>query len=271
MNADHINAVEVQANGKIVVVGTKQENFWLARYRADGSLDTGFGENGQVITDLFGGNDYVNDLAIQSNGRIVAVGGAEGDFAVARYHYNGTLDESFSFDGKLHSDFDGGVDSAAAVVIQPDGKIVVGGWARDCGVLDCNDNEFALARYNPNGIPDTSFDGDGKRTIGFGSNLEEVRTLVLEPDGRIVALGFTCRGGDCIFAMARLLPDGPLDNTLDGDGKFSSNLLSYKNSPTVFEFKSRSEAGQPDGKIVVAGWVDMNVAEQMELIRFHFK
>ena len=106
-------------------------------------------------------------MALQANGKIVAVGDAArpsaSDFALARYNPNGSLDTTFSGDGKQTTDF-GGVDVANGVALQGDGKIVAvgqrGGTASD----------FALARYNPNGSLDTSFSGDGKQTTDFGAD-----------------------------------------------------------------------------------------------------
>ena len=96
-------------------------------------------------------------MALQGDGKIVAVGRAgAGDFALARYNPNGSLDTSFSGDGKQTTDF-GGSDAANGVALQGDGKIVaVGRGAAATG------DDFALARYNPNGSLDTSFSGDGR-------------------------------------------------------------------------------------------------------------
>jgi uncharacterized delta-60 repeat protein len=124
------------------------------------------------------------------------------DVALARYLPNGTLDSTFSGDGKLITDFGGG-DGASALALQPDGKIVVAGTP--CFASgNCN---FALARYNPNGTLDTSFSGDGKLTtdINTGST-DSTSALALQPkDGRIVVAGTSCSptGSNCNFALAR--------------------------------------------------------------------
>ena len=108
-------------------------------------------------------------MALQADGKIVAVGvAAGGDFALARYNPNGSLDTSFSGDGKQTTDF-GGFDEANGVVLQRNGKIV-GGRASQGPRSD-----FALARYNPNGSLDPSFSGDGKQTTDFGGTDEATR------------------------------------------------------------------------------------------------
>ena len=111
-----------------------------------------------------------------------------GNFALARYNPNGSLDTSFSGDGKQTTDF-GGSDGAAGVALQGDGKIVA------VGSTSAGDGDFALARYNPNGTLDTGFSGDGKQTTSFGGNGDPPRRVdfalgvALQADGKIVAVG----------------------------------------------------------------------------------
>jgi uncharacterized delta-60 repeat protein len=142
------DGVAIQADGKIVAVGGAGpfgpgQDFGLARYNPDGTLDTSFSGDGLQTTDfLFGAGDEANDVALQANGRIVAVGVAGGgatgnDFGLARYNTNGSLDTSFSADGRKRTSF-GGSDSASGVALQGDGRIVAVG---------AGNGEFALARY----------------------------------------------------------------------------------------------------------------------------
>lgn len=128
-------AVAVQSDGRIVVAGDSGDNFAVARLNADGTLDSTFGTGGTVVTD-FGGSDRAEDVAVQSDGRIIVVGThgnplsgvqSENDFAVARYNSDGSLDITFGTGGKVTTDFAGDDDSADAVVVQSDGRIVVGG------------------------------------------------------------------------------------------------------------------------------------------------
>ena len=123
----------------------------------DGTLDTSFGASGEVTTDFNGGNDEIMAVAIQPDGKIVAAGYTStaglGDFALARYNSDGkTLDTNFDTDGKVTTDFtSNGDDRARAMVIQPDGKIVVAGFATVGSA-----KEFAVARYNTDGSLDTT-------------------------------------------------------------------------------------------------------------------
>ena len=133
-------AVAIQGD-KIVVAGFSDGDFALARYEANGNLDTSFGSGGKVTTDFGGDNDGASALAIQTDGKIVAAGtasvGVGVNFALARYDPNGSLDTDFGSGGKVTTDF-GPNTQAFGVAIQTDGKIVAAG-ASDFG--------FALARY----------------------------------------------------------------------------------------------------------------------------
>jgi uncharacterized delta-60 repeat protein len=202
--------VALQDNGKIVVVGVgrgpnQTDDFALARYNPNGSLDTRFSGDGKLRTD-FGGSDRANGVALQGDGKIVAVGVAPGpsqtsDFALARYNPNGSLDTSFSRDGRQRTDF-GRFEGASGVALQGDGKFVAVGSA-STGSLD---DDFVLARYNPNGTRDTSFSGDGRQTTDFGG-FEQASGVALQEDGKIVAVGFTGEGQtpQDNFALARYL------------------------------------------------------------------
>ena len=234
----------LQADGKIVVVGSACSmnacgDFALARYNPNGSLDTSFSGDGKQTTKL----GVTTGVAIQGDGKIIAVGyGGPGfdDFALARYNPNGTLDASFSGDGKELTDF-GGSDAANAVALQG-GKIVLAGTGSLGGTGGQN---FAVARYKPNGSLDATFSGDGKQTTDFGSG-DAANAVALQADGKIVAAGRGAGGGD--FALARYRANGSLDSTFSGDGEQTTNF----GFPTQFDGAS-GVALQGDGKIVAVG------------------
>ena len=180
-------------------------DFALARYNADGSLDTSFDSDGKLTTNVYG-NDVAYAISIQSDGKIV-VAGSSGNalsrsFSLARYNADGSLDSTFDSDGKLTTSF-GGFAYAYGVAIQSDGKIVVaGGVAND---LSPTNSDFALARYNPDGSLDTTFDSDGKLTTNLGG-IDYGRSIILQPDGRIIVAGYAMND----FAVARYYP-GTID------------------------------------------------------------
>ena len=154
---EYANDVAIQPDGKIVVAGQTGTAFALARYNTDGTLDSSFSGDGKQTTSFAGQSDIATGVAIQADGRIVAgghsfTGGAAArDFALARYNPDGTLDTSFSGDGKQTLDL-GSNDIAEGVAIQPDGRIVLAGH-QDLSALD---TRFAIARFEGGGTPPVS-------------------------------------------------------------------------------------------------------------------
>ena len=159
-------------------------------YAADGSLDSTFGNGGIVITDFGGYEDFGMDLEVQPDGRIVLVGsssdGLNPNFALARYNPDGSPDTTFGVDSKVSTDIAGGHDTAYAVALQPDGKIIAVGNASN-GI----DLDFALARYNPDGSLDTTFDLDGKVLSPISPYADYSTDVVLQPDGKILISGWS--------------------------------------------------------------------------------
>jgi uncharacterized delta-60 repeat protein len=235
--------VALQQDGKVVVaggiyLGSTCTSFALARYNPDGSLDHSFGSHGTVTTH-FGANDWTAcafAVAIQPDGKIVAAGSAGApaappgsgpvDFALARYNANGTPDPGFGSDGRVMTDF-GGDDRAAAIALQPDGKLVVAGRS-------------VVARYNADGSLDRSFGSDGNVALGF-----DAQAVNLQPDGKIVAAGFFPGYGYEPWVLARYKSDGSPDSSFGSGGEVA----------TAFSDHNYLEAIQlqPDGKIVAVG------------------
>jgi uncharacterized delta-60 repeat protein len=218
--ADQVNAVAIDTSGRTVVAGSAGPAFEtdvaVARYRAlDGSLDDpGFGPDGWRRTDFGGGIEAGTGVAIQPDGKVVVAGTDLSDFLLARYNTDGTLDSTFSGDGKLKTDFAGDSDRATGVAVQPDGRIVVGGFTFTGGAAA---HDFAVARYNPNGSLDTSFSGDGKQALDLGSN-DVAEGVALQSDGKIVLAGY--QEPDALngkFAIARFEGGGAAPDS-DGDG-----------------------------------------------------
>jgi uncharacterized delta-60 repeat protein len=244
--SDFAYGVALQADGKIVAVGTTADvltgasDFALARYNANGSLDTSFGGTGKVITDIAGGNDQANAVAVQpDDGQILVAGftkAATNDFAVLRYNPNGSLDPTFGGTGKVTTDFAGGDDIATAMALQPDGGIVVAGFGAG----------YEVARYNPNGSLDTTFNGDGTvvTTVGNGGRGEAV---TIQPDGKIVVAGYSfVIPGDAVVVV-RYNADGSFDTQTTTRFADLGNSYGY------------SVAIQPDGRIVAAGGTNHDI------------
>ncbi|MGN6617003.1 MAG: Calx-beta domain-containing protein [Ilyomonas sp.] len=305
-----INAMAVQKNGKIVVAGYKGDlrkaDFSLTRFNSDGSLDDVFGTEGKVLTDF---KDYTTSMAtcliLEGNGKIIAAGKANGDFAIARYNSsNGSLDNSFSDDGRITGFFPIASSNVTCIAVQKDGKVVVAGH-RSAGRLD-----LALNRYNPNGSIDKSFGTGGNVMTGlFGSYSNN--PVVIQEDGKIIVAG-TAYNQNFGFAFARYNTDGALDSTFGDHGKAIGNadlavssiaiqkdgkivavgdeyskstfvVVRYNNNGSLdelfgdkgkavtdFKSESNSVAIQKDGKIVVAGWADdPNLGAVFALVRYN--
>jgi uncharacterized delta-60 repeat protein len=193
---DQAHAIALQTDGKFVAAGRggASDDFAVARYNPDGSLDASFGTGGKVTTSFGSAGEQALDVALQPDGKIVAVGSGDVDWGLARYNADGSLDATFGSGGKVTTDVPGG-GAAFAVVLQNNGKIVVVGNAFVA------DGDFALARYNASGSLDAGFGNGGMVTTDFGGG-EQGLDGVLQLDGKIVAAGFTIRGGSS-FALAR--------------------------------------------------------------------
>ena len=257
----YASAVALQPDGKIVAAGTvfvnfdpgepSDTDFGLARYNPDGTPDAAFGNSGQVSTDFVGMEDDAFSVLIQPDGKIVAVGSANNsatyyDFAAVRYLSNGTIDTTFGVAGKVSTDFGvGGFDRAHSAALQPDGRIVAAGFAisQDGGVQN-----FAVARYTSSGVLDTTFSGDGKNQIDFGSCCQSAYQVLLQSNGKIVTVGYAnTESSDSDFLLARLSPRGSLDTSFGVGGKVRTSFGDLNGG-------ANGAALQADGKIVAVGF-----------------
>jgi len=245
-----VSSIARQLDGKIVAAGfgivEGNGNIAVARYYANGTLDTSFGTGGIVTTDISGVDDRGSALAIQSDSKIVVGGrsknGADNDFAVVRYNTNGTLDTNFSGDGKVTTHIGGTNETIYALAIQSGGKIVAAGHSYNGGFPD-----FAVVRYNTDGSLDTSFGSDGKVTTAVGSGNDVAYSVAIQADGKIVAAGYTYNGSNNDFAVVRYKGDGSLDTDFDTDGIVTTPIGSANDLST-------SVAIQSNGNIVAGGY-----------------
>jgi uncharacterized delta-60 repeat protein len=271
-------SVAVQPDGKIVAAGTVSSpvnltDFALSRYNTDGTLDASFGVGGKVTTDFAHFYDFASSVAIQQDGKIIVAGGAVispyGNFALARYNSDGTLDASFGTGGKVTTGFvttEFGQVSAQAysVAVQQDGKIVVAGEANIDGGYD-----FALVRYNSNGTLDASFGTGGRVTtdfdlVGQGFSFALASSVAIQPDGKIVAAGDARLSGGRDFALARYNSNGTLDASFGTGGRVTTDF-----SGSTFDDFAESVAVQQDGKIVAVGGVRTSGGFDFALVRYN--
>jgi uncharacterized delta-60 repeat protein len=251
--SDYGKSVTLQADGKILVAGNTMnygsapDTFSLARYNSDGSLDTSFDGDGKVTTDF---GPALNtglagqSIAMQGDGKILVAGYSQGTFKLVRYNTDGSLDPSFDGDGKVNTAFGFGFYSYAQFVnLQTDGKILVTGWGYPTSITN---SFFLLARYNPDGSLDTSFDTDGMAWTGMSPSYGFSSTL--QTDGKILVAG----GSPGSVALARFNPNGSMDASFGIGGSGTVNTVVNSGFSTSFEY-SYSVTVQADGKILVAG------------------
>jgi uncharacterized delta-60 repeat protein len=218
----------------------------VALKAVDGDLDPTFGSGGKVVTNFNLPASGAGGVAIQADGKIVAAGytydeTANIDFGAVRYLPDGTLDPTFDSDGRVTTDFFGLSDLANAVAIQSDGKIVLAGTS-----MQNLANDFALLRYNPDGSLDSSFDGDGKLTTDFSGGGDSAYGVVIQPGGKILAVGVSNGPQSSDVAIVRYNSDGSLDSTFGVGGKILADLSGGGGA-------AYGVVLQPDAKIVVVG------------------
>lgn len=265
-NYNECNAIAVQADGKIILAGSSVRlgddgfrHFLMVRYDEDGSVDTGFGVGGVVITVINTATityDGINDLAIQPDGKIIAAGytgyGSDTAFAIARYNDNGTLDSGFGTGGKRFGDYssDRFIDRFNALALRPNGKIVVAG---DYRVV--NSTDFAVTQFNSNGTIDSNFGTNGRTLTPVGNNNDSIRAIAIQPNGKIIAAGYatsiisypcftyTCHRNN--YALARYNANGTPDSNFGLNGTLVTRILG--------DSVINALALQDDGKIIAAG------------------
>jgi uncharacterized delta-60 repeat protein len=240
--------VKIQADGKVVACGTKSNadgtDFCIVRFNANGQLDNTFDTDGIAIIDFSGKTDEALNLAIQSDGKIIAAGyttnlSNDNDIAIIRLNTNGTLDNTFGTGGKVITNISGtSNDRASKVVIQADGKIVMIG----SGGADFF-NANVIVRYNTDGSLDNTFDTDGKLIgVSFApvtiNTLSDIKILA---DGKFIISGSSSNQP----AIGKLNSDGSFDLTFNTTGKLVIN-------ETIFGGNNCLIALQTDGKIVVS-------------------
>jgi uncharacterized delta-60 repeat protein len=255
------SSMALQADGKIVMAGGTLQDFILARFNADGSIDRSFGflGDGTVTTDMGSGFivEEATAVAVQADGKIVVVGYTAIDnappnpdgqptFALARYNADGRLDTSFGRQGRVSGNVNG---RARAVAIQPDGHIVVAGEFSFDSTNGSDFSDITIARFRPDGNLDPTFGADATgqiaRDLG-GSNT--ATNIVLQRDGKIVVSGRPAGGFPVAPSadhtdVARFLANGEFDDSFGTGGKVKLPGQSVGTGLAV----------QADGKVVLVG------------------
>ena len=203
------NAILIQPDKKIVLAGqvlndaTLRWQIGIARYNEDGSTDDTWDQDGLVFTGLDQADFTINAVVMDANKKII-VGGYFGTapsnnlFAVARYHLNGQLDETFGDEGILLGSYGAQNNQVNTIVIQPDEQILIAGSS-----LQGNRDLFAIARLDPDGAFDETFGDEGVVRPVIEQN-DGINGMALQQDGKLVVAGESFNGQRFSIAVARI-------------------------------------------------------------------
>jgi len=255
--SDFCHDMTIQPDGFILLAGESSKNnltdFALVRLDTNGSLDMSFGMGGKVITDLGGSYEYANAIAVQPDGKIIAAGKStdgsvtNANFAMIRYEVNGEIDTDFGVNGIAITSIRD-EDEAQGIIIMPDGKIVLGGFAAVNAKGD-----FALAGYLADGTEDKSFGTGGKVVTDLaGAGVSDYATsLLLDKNGKIVVAGaanYNTFEGSSDLGLVRYTAQGALDAGFANGGIDIIDVGGNSQIAALIQ--------QPDGKYLLAGQSD---------------
>lgn len=268
-NNDKANAIAVRPDGRILVAGNAaldgKECMLLAQFDADGTLDPDFGASG--ILKLLVGTDncQANALVLLDDGRCV-VGGSSFtddatryDMAVCRVLADGTLDGSFSDDGKVVVPVSADSDKGYALAVRPDGHVLIGGVRNETSSSQAT---VVVAQLDADGTPDASFGTDGIASLFAGGFPSRAEDILLQPDGKVLVCGTASPAATQRDAyLCRLEADGTPDVGFGDNGELRYGAPGlYRETPTLVL--------QPDGKVVIGGIDAGGGAVNALLIRF---
>lgn len=261
--SDNALGIAVQSDGSLLLGGrcytlSSGTRFCATRVSSTGALDASYGTGGTVVTAISPSSDLVGDALVQSDDKLVLVGGctmngANGqDGCLLRYTTAGAPDTTYSGDGRVTAAISvgNGDDQLAAALTQPDGKVVTAGT---CDSQGPTGTDTCMERYLADGSLDPSFDGDGKTLVPVspGGGDDGISALAQQPGGQLVAAGPCDYGGYPRFCLERYNPNGSLDTSFDVDGTVNTTI----GSATASTY-ARAIALQPDGRIIAAGYCD---------------
>jgi uncharacterized delta-60 repeat protein len=247
--ADQANAVAIQSDGKIVVVGSATltnpgfADFAIARYDTNGTLDSSFDGDGKVTTAVGARVDLARNVVVLADQTILVSGFSEVNSRDGTS--SGALDTSFGGGSGKTSVPEHRLEDGLSV--QSDGKIVIAGSV-NVGVFPARSSHFGVMRFSANGSPDNGFGTAGLVTLAFTALNDFGRAIALQADGKIVVAGQSSNGSNPDFGIARFNTDGTPDGSFGTGGKLSFSFFNAGDG-------AEGVVIQPDGKIVVGGFV----------------
>lgn len=256
---NNLYAMAIQPDGKIILAGEAFPKTVIVRLQSDGSPDNSFGTNGQVTSDFGFEINFIRDIVLQPDGKIIAIVRSNMNFSdnaeliIVRYNTDGTIDETFGQNGYVVADTGSATETGLAVAQQTDGKIIIA--ARLASPYG-----FILTRYHATGEIDATFGTNGLQFFSFATSGTTVSSMILQTDGKILVGGSLTSSGITFyaFAVARFNPDGTKDSGFGTDGVVITQVSQENNL-------IRDMALQPDGKILATGSAD----GEIPLIRYN--
>lgn len=251
-----ISAIALQKSQKIVLGGYIGNRLFLCRLNTNGTLDSSFGLNGIVRYDSLSYYILFN-IKIQNDDKIITVGMGDGSkydvsnvFRLYRFNANGSIDTAFGDKGNVSSHFGDGNDAANDLVIQKNGKIVVGGFTNFYGD---HSPPVTVARYNVDGSLDSSFGINGIDTTFIHSPYDIGVTLALQNDQKIIASAFSSNGVNDSYGHIRYKENGMLDSSFGANGIVITKVSTSNNSSYYYDVPNSVYVDDNDGKIYQAG------------------
>lgn len=253
------HAVALQSDGKIIVGGytwsADNNDFALARLKTNGVVDSSFGTNGWVYTNMKGvttpvGDDQIRKLVVLPDNSIIAAGFAHNtqdeDIAIAKYDANGALVTSFGINGKIILDVNND-DRATGLAVTSTGKIVVVG-----NTNISTDTDITLAQYTSAGVLDPTFNGGNILRLGTGpAGNYEAYGLAVQSDKIVITGLMPAASSSKNIYVAKILPNGSFDPAFNGGAELSINYATG-----ISNEEGRTVMVQSDGKIIVTGYTD---------------
>jgi uncharacterized delta-60 repeat protein len=248
------DGIAVQPDGKVLVAGHENSSNagstvipCLSRYNSDGTVDYSFADSGRVAIrfDPISSGRFFKPIVL-ANGKILAVGmssgninGGVGGYGIMRFNSDGTLDNTFAQNGKVV--VPDGVQNRMEVIVQPDGKILIGAENRPYP----DPIRFGAARFHQNGDLDSTFGTNGLFLVPFHHFLQEFGSMALQPDGKILFFGTSNQGTYYDFLIMRLTSSGAIDSSFGQNGFAIISFNQYVNCYSGLVY--------PNGRILAAG------------------
>jgi len=259
------NSILLQPDGKIVVAGhaifDQGEDFYVARFLSDGTADNSFNTNGFVADVNSISSGAYPCIALQPDGKIVLSGmgaiAGQQNYCTMRFTESGELDTNFNDDGIQLTPISGYYNFPADVVIQTDGKILIGGYSGPY-----QSELMSMVRYSESGNLDPNFGVNGIFTLSINPGLDKIEDLLLQPDGKILICGYTIETSlGYRYVLMRCNENGSLDTNFGVDGMIIQPF-------TLNEARASKMVIQSDGKLVVAGHSQASLDRRAALARY---